>query len=64
LRGMEWVGWRVFKRGYWKGSEKKSKEIKVLDPGEGEETDSIIKDEVEGATSSGGSEGETAKRWT
>lgn len=66
LRGMEWVGRRVFERGYWKSGEEKSKEVEVLDASEGEEvTDGIIEDdEDEGAASSGGSGGETGKRWT
>jgi hypothetical protein len=68
LRGMEWVGRRVFERGYWKSGEEKSKEVEVLDASEGEEvTDGIIEDEDdddESPTSSGGSGGETGKRWT
>ncbi|KZP02207.1 hypothetical protein FIBSPDRAFT_970286 [Athelia psychrophila] len=37
LRGMEWVGHRVFERGYWKNGEEKSKEIEVLDASEDSE---------------------------
>jgi hypothetical protein len=68
LRGMEWVGRRVFERGYWKSGDEKSKEVEVLDASEGEEvTDGIIEDEDdedEGVASTGGSGGETVKRWT
>ncbi|KZP12692.1 hypothetical protein FIBSPDRAFT_869959 [Athelia psychrophila] len=46
LRGIEWVGHRVFERGYWKNGEEKSKEIEVLDTSEDSEvTDGIIEDE-------------------
>ena len=31
MHGMEWVGCRVFERGYWKNNDKKSKEVKLLD---------------------------------
>jgi len=65
LRGMEWVGRRVFERGY---GEEKSKEVEVLNASEGEEvTDGIIEDDDdddESPTSSGGFGGETGKRWT
>jgi protein SMG6 len=65
LRGMEWVGRRVFERGYWKSGEEKSKEVEVLDASEGEEvTDGIIEDEDEDESASSGSGGETLKRWT
>jgi protein SMG6 len=68
LRGMEWVGRRVFERGYWKSGEESSKEVEVLDAGEGEEvTDGIIEDEddeEESPAFSGSSGGETGKRWT
>ena len=66
LRGMEWVGRRVFERGYWKGGEEKSKEVEVLDASEGEEvTDDIIEgenDDDEGTASRGGFGGETVTR--
>ncbi|KAF7964541.1 hypothetical protein HWV62_5931, partial [Athelia sp. TMB] len=59
LRGMEWVGRRVFERGYWKSGEEKSKEVEVLDASESEEvTDGIIEDEDDeddNAPSHGGS---------
>jgi hypothetical protein len=64
---MEWVGRRVFERGYWKSGEEKNKEIEVLDASEAEDvTDGIIEDEDDddGPTSSGGSGGETGKGWT
>jgi protein SMG6 len=67
MRGMEWVGRRVFERGYWKNDDEKSKEVKLLDASEGGEvTDGIIEDgdEDEGAASKSMLGGETAKRWT
>jgi len=58
MRGMEWVGRRVFERGYWKSNDEKSKEAELLDASEGGEvTDGIIiqgEDEhKEGSTSKG-----------
>jgi hypothetical protein len=69
MRGMEWVGRRVFERGYWKSDEEKSKEIELLDTCEGGEvTDGIIEDEDddddEGTASRGTFGGETGRRWT
>jgi hypothetical protein len=44
-RFMEWVGRRVFERGYWKNDDEKSKEVEPLDASEGGEvTDGIIED--------------------
>ena len=67
LRRMEWVGRRVFERGYWKSGDEKSKEVEVLDASEGDEvTDGIIEDEDdddEGAASGNGSGSDTLKRW-
>ena len=46
LRGMEWVGRRVFERGYWKGVEERRPELEVLDKIEMvEATDGIIEDD-------------------
>ncbi|KAF9264884.1 hypothetical protein L218DRAFT_998358 [Marasmius fiardii PR-910] len=39
LRGMEWVGRKVFERGYWKSGEDRQAEIEVLDDSEAEPTD-------------------------
>ncbi|KAK1222785.1 hypothetical protein PQX77_014353 [Marasmius sp. AFHP31] len=39
LRGMEWVGRKVFERGYWKSGEDRQAEIEVLDELEVEEMD-------------------------
>jgi len=64
LRGMEWVGRRVFERGYWKSGEEKSKEVEVLDASEGGEvTDGIIEDEDDEDDSSHGSATDLTKRW-
>jgi protein SMG6 len=54
LRGMEWVGRRVFERGYWKSREEhKAAEIQVLDKTESQDTtDGII--EPEGDDDNGG----------
>jgi protein SMG6 len=38
---MEWVGQRVFERGYWKGGEEKSKEVEVLDARKGKRSQMI-----------------------
>ena len=63
LRGMEWVGRRVFERGYWKSGEK-TKGVEVLDASKGEKvTDGIIEDEDEDESASSGSGGETSERW-
>ena len=60
LRGMEWVGRRVFKRGYWKSGEEKGKEIEILKASESMEvTDGIIEDDKD----EGSSGGESAKQW-
>jgi hypothetical protein len=58
MRGMEWVGRRVFERGYWKSNDEKSKEAELLDASEGGEvTDGIIiqgeDEDKEGSTSKG-----------
>ncbi|KAG7092251.1 hypothetical protein E1B28_008616 [Marasmius oreades] len=39
LRGMEWVGRKVYERGYWKSGEDRQVEIEVLDDEEAEPTD-------------------------
>ena len=64
MRGMEWVGRKVFERGYWKSGEDRRLEIEVLDIEEGGQlTDGIIEDEDEDER---GNElkNETAQRWT
>jgi hypothetical protein len=46
LRGMEWVGRKVFERGYWKTGEERRAEIEVLEEGEGREmSDGRIEDD-------------------
>ncbi|KAH7889781.1 hypothetical protein F5I97DRAFT_588082 [Phlebopus sp. FC_14] len=58
MRGMEWVGRKVFERGYWKSGEERRVEAEVLDVEEGEQlTDGIIEDE------DGDEEVEATKRW-
>ena len=55
LCGMEWVGRRVFERGYWKSGEEKGKEVEILEASEPMEvTDGIIEDDDEDEGSSGG----------
>ncbi|KAJ7602470.1 hypothetical protein FB45DRAFT_1072964 [Roridomyces roridus] len=65
LRGMEWVGRKVYQQGFWKAGEEKRVEIEVLDDSEAIEiTDGHIEDDDdddEGAQKSGDSE--TARRW-
>ncbi|OJA21630.1 hypothetical protein AZE42_09745 [Rhizopogon vesiculosus] len=68
LRGMEWVGRKVFERGYWKSGEERRVEVDVLDVEEGGQlTDGIIEDEDdedEGHSRGESSHRETNKRWT
>ena len=46
MRGMEWVGRKVFERGYWKSGEEKTAELEVLQTTEGGEvTDGKIEDD-------------------
>ncbi|KAF9466407.1 hypothetical protein BDZ94DRAFT_220383 [Collybia nuda] len=62
LRGMEWVGRKVFERGYWKSGEERRAEIEVLEESEGGEvTDGRIEnDDEEGE---GGRGDIYKKRW-
>ncbi|TFK42921.1 hypothetical protein BDQ12DRAFT_299349 [Crucibulum laeve] len=67
LRGMEWVGRKVFERGFWKSGEERRAELEVLEEGEGGEvTDGQIEDDDgdddSGADSSYGSAG-LGRRW-
>lgn len=46
LRGMEWVGRKVYERGFWKSGEERKAEIEVLEECEGQElTDGRIEDD-------------------
>jgi protein SMG6 len=46
LRGMEWVGRKVYERGFWKSGEDQKAELEVLDTVEGEElSDGTIEDD-------------------
>ncbi|KAJ7489926.1 hypothetical protein B0H11DRAFT_1046908 [Mycena galericulata] len=61
LRGMEWVGRKVYQHGFWKAGEEKRAEIEVLDDSEAAEiTDGHIEDDNEEEE---GGDGETARRW-
>ncbi|KAG1813564.1 uncharacterized protein BJ212DRAFT_1482468 [Suillus subaureus] len=71
LSGMEWIGRKVFERGYWKSGEERrmSMEVEILDVEEGGQlTDGIIEDEddeEDGHSHVNGESlhGETSKRW-
>jgi len=46
MRGMEWVGRKVFERGFWKSGEERKAELEVLQKSEGEQlTDGMIEDD-------------------
>ncbi|KAF9232140.1 hypothetical protein BU15DRAFT_81571 [Melanogaster broomeanus] len=65
MRGMEWVGRKVFERGYWKSGEERRAEVEVLDVEEGGQlTDGIIEDEDEDDGDRGEVKHETTRRWT
>ncbi|KAJ7219067.1 hypothetical protein GGX14DRAFT_589783 [Mycena pura] len=67
LRGMEWVGRKVYQHGFWKTGDEKRAEIEVLDDSEAVEiTDGHIEDDDdeeggEGTKSAGDSD--LARRW-
>ncbi|KAJ7134972.1 hypothetical protein C8R43DRAFT_894524 [Mycena crocata] len=67
LRGMEWVGRKVYQHGFWKTGEDKRAELEALDDSEAVEiTDGHIEDDDdeeggEGTKSAG--DGELARRW-
>ncbi|KAF8212466.1 hypothetical protein K438DRAFT_1958196 [Mycena galopus ATCC 62051] len=66
LRGMEWVGRKVYQHGFWKAGEEKRAEIEVLDDSEAVEiTDGHIEDddEEEGGEAAKAGDGELARRW-
>ncbi|KII88741.1 hypothetical protein PLICRDRAFT_176290 [Plicaturopsis crispa FD-325 SS-3] len=67
LRGMEWVGRRVFERGFWKSGDDRKMEMDVLDRGEADVsnmTDGIIEDdEDDGGAASSGTGKVNGKRW-
>jgi protein SMG6 len=65
MRGMEWVGRKVFERGYWKSGEDRRAEVEVLDVEEGGQlTDGIIEDEDEDDEGGGERKSENTRRWT
>jgi protein SMG6 len=62
LRGMEWVGRKVFERGYWKSGEERRAESEVLEETEdGDVTDGRIEDDDDADDS--GSGDVVKKRW-
>ncbi|KAJ7694140.1 hypothetical protein B0H17DRAFT_1057941 [Mycena rosella] len=67
LRGMEWVGRKVYQQGFWKTGEDKRAEIEVLDDSEAVEiTDGHIEDDDDeggGEDVKSAGDGELAKRW-
>ncbi|KIJ69496.1 hypothetical protein HYDPIDRAFT_79483 [Hydnomerulius pinastri MD-312] len=65
MRGMEWVGRKIFERGYWKSGEDRRAEVEVLDVEEGGQlTDGIIEDEDDEEEGGNEAKNVTAKRWT
>ena len=67
MRGLEWVGRKVFERGYWKSGEERKAEMEVLSPMEeyGEGTDGRIEDDDddEGVEKKSGMKCELVRRW-
>jgi protein SMG6 len=68
LRGMEWVGRKVFERGFWKSGEDKKAELEVLEMTEGKAlTDGTIEDDdgddAPKSSSLSGSGSELVSRW-
>ncbi|EAU88181.2 hypothetical protein CC1G_03853 [Coprinopsis cinerea okayama7 len=67
MRGMEWVGRRVFERGYWKSGEDRKAELEVLEQNEGKDmTDGRIEDddEDESGSKKATTMSELERRWT
>ncbi|KAF7322791.1 PINc domain-containing protein [Mycena chlorophos] len=69
LRGMEWVGRKVYQHGFWKSGEDKRAEMEVLDDSEAVEiTDGHIEDDsddedADAKAKSSAGDGELARRW-
>ena len=67
MSGMEWVGRRVFERGYWKSGEEIKAEMEVLSPVDecGEGTDGRIEDDDgdEGVEKRSGIKCDLVRRW-
>ena len=65
LRGMEWVGRKVFERGFWKSGEERKAELEVLEMTEGKAlTDGTIEDDDgDDAPKSSSSGSELVSRW-
>ncbi|TFK26448.1 hypothetical protein FA15DRAFT_667539 [Coprinopsis marcescibilis] len=70
MRGMEWVGRKVFERGYWKSGEERKAELEVLEQIEGADmTDGRIEDDDGDDSSSptmkkASTMSELERRWT
>ena len=62
MRGMEWVGRRVFERGYWKSGEERKAEMDVLSPIE-EYGEGGIENDDEGVEKKSGMRCELVRRW-
>ncbi len=61
LRGMEWVGRKIYERGFWKSGADKKMELEVLDDAEAEDiTDGRIEDDDDDDCEGGSS---IKKRW-
>ncbi|KAJ3525600.1 hypothetical protein NMY22_g10503 [Coprinellus aureogranulatus] len=66
MRGMEWVGRKVFERGYWKSGEERKAELEVLELNEGiEVSDGTIEDDEEDSGTAKGPKAlsELERRW-
>ncbi|KAF9483772.1 hypothetical protein BDN70DRAFT_904058 [Pholiota conissans] len=69
LRGMEWVGRRIYERGFWKGGDERTAELEVLSAVEGGAlTDGTIEDddgddERKAASGSGAGASDLVRRW-
>ncbi|EIW74147.1 hypothetical protein CONPUDRAFT_86014, partial [Coniophora puteana RWD-64-598 SS2] len=65
LRGMEWVGRKVFERGYWKGGEEQRAEVEILDVVEDQVVDDgVIEDDEEDGVSRKSKVSDSTRRWT
>lgn len=68
LRGMEWVGRKVYERGFWKAGEERQAELEVLETVEGGElTDGTIEDDDgddgPNKSNNSGSGSDLVRRW-
>ncbi|KAF9036720.1 hypothetical protein BJ165DRAFT_602423 [Panaeolus papilionaceus] len=64
MRGMEWVGRKVFERGYWKSGEERRAELEVLQSVEGTDlTDGTIEDDDDGKEEAKRTSSDLTRRW-